>query len=102
MEKRIKLPTTTHKRARGRARGPGRRQELYRRYDTKQDYVTTGGTFFMSAGIWAKHATSKIPEDAAKRFGALIDDEPHDERRVEVPAPDRVGMGLRGDGSIDA
>ena len=32
-----------------------------------------------------------LPEDAAKQTsGALIDDEPHDEYRVEVPELDRV------------
>ena len=64
-----------------------------RRYDTKQDYVTTGGTFpsCQRSYLGERMPMPQIPEGAVKQSsGALIDDEPHDEYRVEVPELDRV------------
>ena len=64
-----------------------------RRYDTKQDYVTTGGSFpsCQRSYLGERMPLPKIPEGAAKQSsGALIDDEPHDEYRIEVPELDRV------------
>ena len=50
-----------------------------RRYDTKQDYVTTGGTFpsCQRSYLGERMPLPKIPEGAVKQSsGALIDDEP--------------------------
>ena len=64
-----------------------------RRYDTKQDYVTTGGQFpsCQRSYLGERMPMPQIPEGAVKQnSGALIDDEPHDEYRVEIEGLDRV------------
>ena len=55
------------------------------RYDTKQDYVTTGGTFpsCQQAYLGEAATSRKYRRSAKQSSGALIDDEPHDEYRIE-------------------
>lgn len=64
-----------------------------RRYDQKQDYVVRGGGFpgCQRSHLGERMPRPEIPAGAVKQpAGALIDDAPHDEYRVEVAGLDRV------------